>query len=144
MKIQGLVRKMSLALSAVVMASVDALAQATAPAVPAGEGVAAAAQVAAQPQPGGFAMMLPMVGVFVVFYFLMIRPQQKRMKEQQAMISALKQGDEVVTTSGILGTIHGVAEKVVTLEVAKEVKIKILKSQISQVVKGQIQDLPTH
>ncbi len=87
-------------------------------------------------------MLLPMVGVFAVFYFLMIRPQQKRMKEQQTMIAALKQGDEVVTTSGILGTIHGVAEKVVTLEVSRDVKIKILKSQIAQVVKGQIQDLP--
>ena len=87
-------------------------------------------------------MLLPRVGVFAVFYFRMIRPQQKRMKEQQTMIAALKQGDEVVTTSGILGTIHGVAEKVVTLEVSRDVKIKILKSQIAQVVKGQIQDLP--
>ena len=116
-----------------------------APAVPAGDAAAAAVATGAGPapqQPGGFAMLFPMIAIFGVFYFLMIRPQQKKMKEQQNMIAALKHGDEVVTTSGILGTIHGIAEKVVTLEVAKEVRIKILKSQIAQVVKGQIQDLP--
>jgi preprotein translocase subunit YajC len=142
MKIQKTLNQLVWSVMAVAVSLADAFAQATA--VPAGEGSAAAgaAPVMAPPQPGGVAMLLPMVGVFAVFYFLMIRPQQKRMKEQQTMIAALKQGDEVVTTSGILGTIHGVAEKVVTLEVSRDVKIKILKSQIAQVVKGQIQDLP--
>ena len=86
-------------------------------------------------------MLIPMAAMFAVVYFLMIRPQQKKMKEQQNMLSQLKQGDEVITTSGILGTIRGQTEKVVTLEIADDVKIKILKSQISQVVKGQIKDI---
>ena len=79
--------------------------------------------------------------MFGVIYFLMIRPQQKKMKEQQAMMSQLKQGDEVLTNSGILGKITGVTDKVVTVEVADNVRVKMLKSQVSQVIKGQIKDL---
>ena len=86
-------------------------------------------------------MLMPMVIMFGVVYFLMIRPQQKKVKEQQKMLTALAVGDDVVTTSGILGQITGLAEKVATLEIASGVKIKILKSQVSQVVKGQIKDL---
>ena len=86
-------------------------------------------------------MALPFVVMLAVMYFLMIRPQQKRVKDQQALISSLKNGDEVVTSSGILGTIMGMSEKVVTLEVAKNVQLKILRSQVNQVVKGQIQDI---
>jgi preprotein translocase subunit YajC len=93
-------------------------------------------------QPPGFgSMLLPFGAMFAVVYFLMIRPQQKKMKEQQAMLGELKHGDEVITTSGILGTITGITDKVVTLEIADNVRIKILKSQVSQVVKGQIKDL---
>lgn len=110
------------------------------PAVPAGGG-SAPAPVAAATQPGMGSMLIPMAAMFAVVYFLMIRPQQKKMKEQQNMLSQLKQGDEVITTSGILGTIRGQTEKVITLEIADDVKIKILKSQISQVVKGQIKDI---
>ena len=72
-------------------------------------------------------MLLPFAAMFAVVYFLMIRPQQKKMKEQQDMLGQLKHGDEVVTTSGILGTITGITEKVVTLEIADDVRIKILK-----------------
>jgi preprotein translocase subunit YajC len=90
-------------------------------------------------------MALPFVVMLAVMYFLMIRPQQKRMKDQQTLISSLKNGDEVVTSSGILGTIMGMSEKVVTLEVAKNVQLKILRSQVNQIVKGQIQDIqPTN
>ena len=112
----------------------------TAPvAVPAGGAPAAAAPLAAQ-APGFGSMLLPFGAMFAVVYFLMIRPQQKKMKEQTDMLGKLKQGDEVITTSGILGTIRGITEKVVTLEIADGVRIKILKSQVSQVVKGQIKD----
>jgi preprotein translocase subunit YajC len=97
---------------------------------------------AAAPAQPGFASMLPMMlMMFAVIYVLMIRPQQKRMKEQQAMITALKHGDEVLTTSGILGKITGITDKVVTVEVADNVRVKMLKSQVSQVIKGQIKDL---
>jgi preprotein translocase subunit YajC len=79
--------------------------------------------------------------MFGVFYFLMIRPQQKKMKKQNEMLSALTSGDEVVLSSGIIGKVAGLTDKVVTLEVAKDVKVKVLKSQVSQVVKGQVQEL---
>lgn len=117
------------------------------PPVPAGSEPAATAATTGsaapmtQPQPPTFMSFLPFVAIIVVFYFFMIRPQQKRMKEQQAMIGALKEGDEVVTSAGILGKIAGIAERVVTLEIAANVKIKVLKSQIAQVVKGSIKEL---
>src|ERR1700746_1618252 len=94
-----------------------------------------------QQAPGLGSMLLPFAAMFGVVYFLMIRPQQKKMKEQQDMLGQLKQGDEVVTTSGILGTITGITDKVATVEIAPNVRIKILKSQISQVVKGQLKEV---
>jgi preprotein translocase subunit YajC len=107
-------------------------------------GGAQAAPAAAAQQPSVFGM-LPFMGImFVAMYFLMIRPQQKRVKEHQSLISGLKNGDEVVTTAGIIGTIAGMSEKVVTLEVSKNVQLKILKSQVNQVVKGQIKDIQTN
>ena len=81
------------------------------------------------------------VDVWVV-YFLMIRPQQKKMKEQQDMLTALKHGDEIVTNSGLLGKVTGIADKVVTLEIADGVRVKMMKSQVAQVIKGSIKDLP--
>ena len=104
-------------------------------------GMAAEGASAPAESPGIFGMLFPFLLMFGILYFLIIRPQQKRMKNHQALISSLKQGDEVVTSSGILGTIRGLTEKVITLEVADNVKIKVLKSQIAQVVKGQIKDL---
>ena len=77
---------------------------------------------------------LPLVLIFVVFYFLLIRPQQKRMKEQQAMLSRLASGDEVVTTGGILGRIIEVNDTFVTLEIADGVRIKVQKTQITQLM----------
>ena len=76
-----------------------------------------------------------------LLYFMMIRPQQKRMKEHQSMLGAMKTGDEVVTNSGILGKIAGMNDKVVTLEVAEKVQLKMLKSQIAQIRKGELKDL---
>jgi preprotein translocase subunit YajC len=86
-------------------------------------------------------MALPFIVMLGVMYFLMIRPQQKRVKEHKTLMDALKTGDEVVTSSGIIGTIAGMSEKVVTLEVSKNVQFKILRSQVNQIVKGQIQDI---
>jgi preprotein translocase subunit YajC len=72
--------------------------------------------------------------VFVaVFYFLLIRPQQKRMKDQQAMLSRLSAGDEVVT-GGILGRIIEVGDPFITLEIAEGVRIKVQRSQVSQLM----------
>ncbi len=92
----------------------------------------------APPQPGFGSMAVPFLLMFGVIYFLMIRPQSKRMKQQQSMMEALKSGDEVITASGMLGKVTGITDKVVTLEVADQVRIKLLKSQVSQIVKGPI------
>jgi preprotein translocase subunit YajC len=122
-----------------------ALAFAEAPvAVPAGGAAPAAAAggAGAPGTPGGFmGSLFPFLLMFIVIYFLMIRPQQKRAKEQQDMLGGLKHGDEILTTSGILGTVTGIADKVVTVEVADNVRVKMLKSQVSQVIKGQLKDV---
>lgn len=100
---------------------------------------------AAQPaSPSMMGMALPFVIMMGIMYFLMIRPQQKRVKEHQNLLSGLKNGDEVVTSAGIIGTIAGMSEKVVTLEVSKNVQLKVLKSQVNQIVKGPIQDIQTN
>lgn len=80
--------------------------------------------------PGATTNILFIVALFAIMYFVMIRPQQKQMKEQQALLSALKKGDDVVTSSGILGKIWLVADKTVTLEVSSGVRFRILKSSI--------------
>ena len=104
-----------------------------------GIGSQAAPQSAQQSSPLG--MALPFVVMLGVMYFLMIRPQQKRTKEHQTLMSSLKTGDEVITAAGIIGTIAGMSEKVVTLEVSKNMQLKILRSQVNQIVKGPIQDI---
>lgn len=78
----------------------------------------------------GFASFLPFVIIFVIFYFLIIRPQKKKADDEVKMISALEKGDEVYTRSGIIGTITGLTEKLVTLEVADGVKMKFIRDQI--------------
>lgn len=85
-----------------------------------------------------FGMITPFIVMFGIMYLLVIRPQQKKTREQQELLSTLKQGDEVVTQSGILGTIYGITEKVVTLEVDKNVHVRVLRSQVAQIVKGSI------
>ncbi len=80
--------------------------------------------------------MLPLILIFVVFYFLLIRPQQQKMKAHRAMISAVKRGDKVLTSGGIFGTITKVeeAEDVVMVEIAKDVRVRVARSTISDVV----------
>lgn len=78
----------------------------------------------------GITPFIPLIMIFGVFYFLILRPQQKRQKEQQQFITNLKRGDMVITQAGIIGTIKTVGEKFVTLEVDQNVSLKILKSQI--------------
>jgi preprotein translocase subunit YajC len=97
--------------------------------------VTTAAPVAAQPSTLG--MVLPFVLMFAVFYFLMIRPQQKKMKEHESLMGSLQKGEEVITQAGIYGKIHGIADKFITLEVDNNVKIKVLKNQIATVLRGE-------
>ena len=79
---------------------------------------------------GGAGNLLFFAGLAAIMYFVLIRPQQKQAKDQQNMIAALKKGDDVVTSSGILGKIVLVADKTITVEVASGVKLRMLKSAI--------------
>jgi preprotein translocase subunit YajC len=82
-------------------------------------------------QPGFLEMMVPFIFIFVVFYFLIIRPQGKKQKDHQLFLTALKRGDEVLTASGILGRIEGITDQYVTLEIADGVRIKMLRNQVA-------------
>ncbi|MEY4616172.1 MAG: hypothetical protein RJB66_1132 [Pseudomonadota bacterium] len=88
-------------------------------------------------QPGAIEMMLPFIFVFAIFYFLVIRPQVKRQKAHHKFVSELKKGDEVITSSGILGTIEGLTDRFVTLEIAEGVSIKVLRSQVASTLAQQ-------
>lgn len=90
------------------------------------------AQDAAQGDPFGF--LLPMIIIFVAFYFLLIRPQQKRQKAHAELVKGLSTGDEVVTAGGILGKVTAVSEHYATLAIADNVEIKVQKSTVSAVV----------
>lgn len=76
----------------------------------------------------------PILLIFVIMYFLLIRPQQQQHKKTQAMLKALKKGDRVVTSGGILGTVVGVDDAKVVLKVSDDVKLEFLKSAVVQVV----------
>ena len=106
------------------------------PAVPATGAVAPQAVTPARPTT--FETLMPFVLMFGVMYLLILRPQQKKMKEQQQMLSSLVSGDEVVTASGILGRVKEVSEKVITLEVASNVQMKFLRSQVAQKVSSDL------
>jgi len=97
------------------------------------------AQAAQEATPtSGLIQMLPMFVAFIaIMYFLMIRPQQKRERERREMLSALKKGDEVVTTGGICGTITGINDTHVVLQVDDKVKIEFVRGAIHQVVKSE-------
>ncbi|MCB0361377.1 MAG: preprotein translocase subunit YajC [Bdellovibrionales bacterium] len=93
--------------------------------------IAWAQQAGAGATPTFLEQMMPFVFIFLIFFFLIIRPQQKRQKKQQQFLTDLKRGDSVLTSGGIFGTIEGLTEKFVTLEVADGVRLRILRSQIS-------------
>jgi preprotein translocase subunit YajC len=85
--------------------------------------------------------MLPILAAMAaIMYFVMIRPQQKQLKEHRALLGALKKGDEVVTQGGLLGRIHEVSERTVTLEIASGVRVRVLKTSIAG--KGGVADAP--
>ncbi len=90
-----------------------------------------AQDVAAGTPQNTFMSFVPLVAIFLVFYFLMIRPQKKKMVEEKNFLDNLKKGDEVYTKSGVLGVVYGIADKVVTLEINEQTKIKILKTAIA-------------
>lgn len=94
------------------------------------------AQQAAAPMGGGIIQFLPIVVIFLVFYFLVIRPQSKRVKQHQEVLKNLKRDDWVVTSGGLHGRVHGLTDQVVTIEVDQNVKIKVDRTQVARVEKG--------
>src|ERR687891_1246627 len=87
--------------------------------------------------PGGFDLisLMPLLLIFVVFYFLLIRPQQKKMKQHREMISALKRGDRVLTAGGIIGTVVKIEEdNTLLVDIAKDVRVRVARSTISEVL----------
>ncbi len=98
---------------------------------------------AASATPGNDLMsFLPLIVIFVLFYFMIIRPQMKAAKEQRAMIAALQKGDEVVTSGGIVGKVTKVAEAFVTIEIATNTEITVQKQAIQTALpKGTIKSL---
>jgi preprotein translocase subunit YajC len=97
--------------------------------------------LAAQPPPGNggggsvFSLFMPLILIFVVFYFFIIRPQQKRQKERQNLLSAIKKGDKVIAAGGLHGTIVGLDDKTVLLQVADNLKIKCERSSVITILK---------
>lgn len=90
---------------------------------------AADAAPAASPQ-AGIIQFVPLILIFVVFYFLLIRPQQKKAKDHQAFLQALKKGDQVVTSGGLHGEITGLTDTIVTLQIADNLRVKVSRPYI--------------
>ncbi|WP_449042863.1 preprotein translocase subunit YajC [Paracoccus sp. (in: a-proteobacteria)] len=94
------------------------------------------AQAAAPAAGGGaaFAQFIPLILVFAIMYFLIMRPQQKKMSQHRAMVAALKKGDNVITQGGIFGKVVAVRDDEVDVEIAQGVRIRVVRSTIAQVV----------
>ena len=86
----------------------------------------------------GIAQFIPLILIFVIFYFFLIRPQQKRVKEHKAMVESLKRGDEIITSGGIIGTIEKVMEDDrIEVNIDENVKVQIIKSTITSLLKKE-------
>lgn len=94
---------------------------------------------AAAPQAFSFSSFVPLIAIFAIFYFLIIRPQSKKMKEQQEMVNSLKTGYKVVTNSGIVGVVTEVLEKEnqIEIEISEGVKVKFLKQYVTELLKKE-------
>ncbi len=100
------------------------------------------AQAAGSPSGSDIMTFLPMIAIVVVFYFLLIRPQQKRAKETKAMLSSLQKGDEIVTAGGVVGKIAKLSDAYADVEIAPNVEITVQRSAISLLLpKGTIKTL---
>lgn len=83
---------------------------------------------------GGFASFIPLILMFVIFYFLLIRPQQKRSKEHRSMVAALKKGDRIITSGGLHGRVTGLDETTLTVEIADKVRVKVNRANVAGVI----------
>lgn len=87
--------------------------------------------------PGPLVTILPFILIFVIMYFMVIRPQQKKAKDHQEMLNKLKRNDEVMTSGGIYGKVVDLKETVVTLEIAPNVRVRVHRPQIAAVLTGE-------
>ena len=87
----------------------------------------------------GFSAFIPLILTFVIFYFLLIRPQQKKTKQHREMISNLKKGDRIVTGGGIHGRITGVSDATLTVEIADKVRVKVARGNIAALIQTSSQ-----
>ncbi len=87
-------------------------------------------------QGGGLMTFAPLIAIVGIFYFLLIRPQQKQAKEHARMVNELKRGDRILTQGGLYGTVHAVKGKVLEVKISEETKVLIAKSFVTQVVQG--------
>ncbi len=98
----------------------------------------------AQPESSPFGMLVPMAAIFMIFYFLLIRPQQKKQRALETMLKAIEKGDSVVTAGGLHGKVTGVTDDVLTLDIGgvkgERVKVKIARSRIESVEKAKKKD----
>ncbi len=86
----------------------------------------------------GIAQFIPLILIFVIFYFFLIRPQQKRVKDHKAMVASLKRGDEIITSGGIIGTIDRVMEDDrIEVIIGENVKVQIIRSTITSLLKKE-------
>ncbi len=92
------------------------------------------AQAAGAGGGAAFAQFIPLILIFAIMYFLMIRPQQKRAKQHREMIAALKKGDQVITQGGVIGKVSSVRDDEVEVEIASGVKIRVVRPTIAQVL----------
>ena len=92
------------------------------------------AQAGAAAEPNLLVTFLPLIAIFAIFYFLMIRPQQRKMKLHREMVSNLRRGDKVVTAGGFIGTVAKVHDDELEVEIAKDVKVRVVRGTISEVV----------
>ena len=87
---------------------------------------------------GQFAQFIPLILIFVIFYFFLIRPQQKRVKEHKTMVAGLKRGDEVITSGGIIGIVDRVMEDDrIEVKISENVKVQIIRSTITSLLKKE-------
>lgn len=97
---------------------------------------AAWAQAAPGAAPSALMNFLPLVLIFVVFYFLLIRPQQQKAKDHRSMLANLKRNDEVITSGGLYGKVVAISDKVITLEIAPNVRVRVDRPQIASLAKA--------
>ncbi|MFQ5587702.1 MAG: preprotein translocase subunit YajC [Nitrospiria bacterium] len=87
---------------------------------------------AAAPQLNPIVSFLPFILIFIVFYFLLIKPQQKKAKERREMVEALKKGDKVITSGGLIGTVTNLGPKIITIQIAEGVRVKVVRANIEE------------